>query len=83
MNKIVSLFQTLKDDCRMTVCDCELVYVVGRVGKQTPRNLIAFVSTNCSQRGLKAMPEFIPANTTTLRLDGNQVCKLVEMRNAK
>ncbi|XP_011304931.1 protein singed wings 2 [Fopius arisanus] len=73
---VVEIIATLREECNRTVCHCELVYVVGRVGKQTQRNLIAFVSTNCSHQGLRQMPEFIPANTTTLWLDGNQITDL-------
>ncbi|XP_063974463.1 protein singed wings 2 isoform X1 [Diachasmimorpha longicaudata] len=73
---VVEIIATLREECSRTVCECELVYVVGRLGKQTQRNLIAFVSTNCSHRGLREMPEFIPANTTTLWVDGNQITDL-------
>lgn len=66
-------FQTLKDECKRTVCDCELVYVLGQGGRHIQRQLMAFASLNCSHRGLTEMPSFLPGNTTTLRLTGNKV----------
>lgn len=66
-------FQTLKEECKETVCDCELIYVVARAGKLTQRQLIAFTSVNCSHRDLTEMPEILPADTTTLHLSGNKV----------
>lgn len=66
--------QTLREECKRTICECELVYVVGRAGKLTAQGqVIAFTSVNCSHRGLTDMPDFLPANTTTLRLTGNKV----------
>lgn len=67
------MFQTLKEECTKTVCDCELVYVVGNGGKHIYKQLMAFASVNCSHRGLTEMPSFLPANTTTLHLSGNKV----------
>jgi len=72
----ISDFQALREECKRTVCDCELVYVVGRAGKLTQKQVIAFTSVNCSHRGLTEMPGFLPANTTTLRLTGNKVLPL-------
>ncbi|XP_026668549.1 protein singed wings 2 [Ceratina calcarata] len=70
---VVEIINTLKDECRKTVCDCELVYVLGNGGKHIQKQLTAFTSVNCSHRGLTEMPNFLPANTTTLRLSGNQI----------
>ncbi|XP_066594973.1 protein singed wings 2 [Prorops nasuta] len=70
---VMEIILALKGECKRTVCTCELVYVFGRSGKQAQKQLIAFNSVNCSHRGLTEMPEFLPANTTTLRLTGNQI----------
>ncbi|XP_019889034.1 protein singed wings 2 isoform X2 [Ooceraea biroi] len=67
---------TLREECKRTVCDCELVYVVVRVDKLTQKQVIPFTSVNCSHRGLTEMPSFLPANTTTLRLTGNKITDL-------
>ncbi|CAL1688175.1 unnamed protein product [Lasius platythorax] len=76
---IVEIIATLKKECKQTVCDCELIYVVGRAGKLTQKQLIAFTSVNCSHRGLIEMPNFLPANTTTLRLTGNKIKDLTPL----
>ncbi|KAL0121894.1 hypothetical protein PUN28_006999 [Cardiocondyla obscurior] len=70
---IVEIIATLKRECEETVCDCELIYVVGRGGKLTQNQLIAFISVNCSHRGLVEMPKFLPTDTTSLRLSGNKI----------
>ncbi|KAG7207419.1 hypothetical protein KM043_009068 [Ampulex compressa] len=70
---VVEIMKALKEECARTVCECELVYVLGRPGNQIQRQLMAFVSVNCSHRGLTEMPDFLPANTTTLRLTGNKI----------
>lgn len=68
----------------MEVCECELVYAVNSMSpglqqqqqqQQQPRQrqFIAFASVNCSHRGFTDMPSFLPANTTTLHLEGNRV----------
>ncbi|XP_071627504.1 protein singed wings 2 [Temnothorax longispinosus] len=75
---IVEIIATLKKECKKTVCDCELIYVVG-AGKLTQRQLIAFTSVNCSHRGLMEMPNFLPADTTTLRLSGNKIKDLTPL----
>ncbi|KAL6442364.1 hypothetical protein ACFW04_002540 [Cataglyphis niger] len=78
---IVEIIATLKEECKQTVCDCELIYVVGRAGKRefTHKQLIAFTSVNCSHRDLTEMPNFLPANTTTLRLTGNKIKDLTPL----
>ncbi|XP_072752779.1 protein singed wings 2 isoform X2 [Anoplolepis gracilipes] len=76
---IVEIIATLKKECKQTVCDCELIYVIGRAGKFTQKQLIAFTSVNCSHRGLTEMPNFLPANTTTLRLTGNKIKDLTPL----
>lgn len=70
---VVEIINTLKEECTKTVCDCELVYVVGNGGKHIYKQLMAFASVNCSHRGLTEMPSFLPANTTTLHLSGNKI----------
>ncbi|XP_034175163.1 protein singed wings 2 [Osmia lignaria lignaria] len=70
---VIEIIKTLKEECRKTVCECELVYVVGHGGKHIQRQLMAFASVNCSHRELTEMPSFLPANTTTLRLSGNKI----------
>lgn len=67
----------MKEECTKTVCECELVYVVGNGGKHIYKQLMAFASVNCSHRGLTEMPSFLPANTTTLHLSGNKVAILI------
>ncbi|XP_043269737.1 protein singed wings 2 [Venturia canescens] len=76
---VVEIIITLKEECKKTVCDCELVYVVGRVSRQPRRQLMAFVTVNCSYRGLTQMPDFLPANATTLHLKGNQISDLTPL----
>ncbi|XP_014468068.1 PREDICTED: protein singed wings 2 [Dinoponera quadriceps] len=75
---VVEIIVALRKECKRTICDCELVYVVGRVGKLTAQ-VIAFTSVNCSNRGLTEMPGFLPANTTTLRLTGNKIADLTPL----
>ncbi|CAK9828461.1 Protein singed wings 2 [Anthophora retusa] len=70
---VVEIITTLKEECTKTVCDCELVYVVGNGGKHIQKQLMAFTSVNCSYRELTEMPSFLPANTTTLHLSGNKI----------
>ncbi|XP_035724177.1 protein singed wings 2-like isoform X1 [Vespa mandarinia] len=76
---VVEIIMTLKDECKRTLCDCELVYVVGRGGKRTLKQLMAFTSVNCSYRNLNELPEFLPANTTTLHLNGNKIKDLTPL----
>lgn len=76
---VVEIIMTLKEECKRTLCDCELVYVVGRGGKRTLKQLMAFASVNCSYRDLIEMPEFLPANTTTLHLTGNKIKDLTPL----
>ncbi|XP_018304495.1 protein singed wings 2 isoform X1 [Mycetomoellerius zeteki] len=76
---IVEIIVTLKEECKETVCDCELIYVVARAGKLTQRQLIAFTSVNCSHRDLTEMPEILPADTTTLHLSGNKIKDLTPL----
>ncbi|KZC05469.1 PREDICTED: protein singed wings 2 [Dufourea novaeangliae] len=77
--QVVEIIKTLKEECKRTVCVCELVYVVGQGGKHIQRQLMAFVSVNCSDRGLTEMPGFLPANTTTLRLTENKIHDLTPL----
>lgn len=70
---VVEIINTLKEECTKTVCECELVYVLGNGGKHIQKQLMAFASVNCSHRGLTEMPNFLPANTTTLYLTGNKI----------
>ncbi|CAD1471132.1 unnamed protein product, partial [Heterotrigona itama] len=70
---VVEIINTLIEECTKTVCECELVYVVGNGGKHIQKQLMAFASVNCSHRGLTEMPSFLPANTTTLYLTGNKI----------
>ncbi|XP_076167334.1 protein singed wings 2 isoform X3 [Ptiloglossa arizonensis] len=79
MFQVVEIIKTLKKECTKTVCDCELVYVVGQGGKHIQRPLMAFASLNCSHRDLTEMPSFLPANTTTLRLTGNKINDLTPL----
>lgn len=74
---IVEIIVTLKEECKKTVCDCELIYVVA--SKLTQRQLIAFTSVNCSHRGLTEMPEFLPTDTTSLHLSGNKINDLTPL----
>ncbi|XP_020290611.1 protein singed wings 2 isoform X2 [Pseudomyrmex gracilis] len=74
---VVEIIATLKEECKRTVCDCELIYVIN-AGELTDKQLI-FNSINCSRRGLTEMPNFLPANTTTLRLTGNQIKDLTPL----
>ncbi|KAH0955766.1 hypothetical protein HN011_003357 [Eciton burchellii] len=76
---VLEIIAALREECKRTVCDCELVYVVGRAGKLTQKQVIAFTSVNCSHRGLTEMPGFLPANTTTLRLTGNKITDLTPL----
>ncbi|XP_012539692.2 protein singed wings 2 [Monomorium pharaonis] len=76
---IVEIIATLKKECKKTVCDCELIYVAVRAGKLMQRQLIAFISVNCSHRGLTEMPQFLPADTTSLRLSGNKIQDLTPL----
>ncbi|XP_011264609.1 protein singed wings 2 [Camponotus floridanus] len=75
---IVEIIATLKEECKQTICDCELIYVIG-AGMFTQKQLIAFASVNCSHRNLTEMPNFLPANTTTLRLTGNKITDLTPL----
>ncbi|OAD54338.1 Protein singed wings 2 [Eufriesea mexicana] len=70
---VVEIINTLKEECTKTICECKLVYVLGNGGKHIQKQLMAFVSVNCSHRGLTEMPSFLPANTTTLHLSGNKI----------
>ncbi|XP_032678320.1 protein singed wings 2 [Odontomachus brunneus] len=77
---VVEIIVALREECKRTICECELVYVVGRAGKLTAQGqVIAFTSVNCSHRGLTDMPDFLPANTTTLRLTGNKISDLTPL----
>lgn len=76
---VVEIIMTLEEECKETVCECELVYVVGRDSKRIQRQLMAFASVNCSYRDLTEMPNFLPANTTTLRLIGNKIKDLTPL----
>nr|XP_033342876.1 protein singed wings 2 [Megalopta genalis] len=71
--QVVEIIETLAAECKRTVCECELVYVVDEGRKHIHTRLMAFVSVNCSNRGLTEMPDFLPVNTTTLRLIGNKI----------
>nr|XP_012220280.1 PREDICTED: protein singed wings 2 isoform X1 [Linepithema humile] len=75
---VVEIIATLEEECKRTICDCELIYVVG-AGTFTQKQLITFNSVNCSHRGLTEMPSFLPANTTTLRLTGNKIKDLTPL----
>ncbi|XP_076671208.1 protein singed wings 2 isoform X1 [Andrena cerasifolii] len=77
--QVVEIINTLKDECKRTVCDCELVYVLGQGGRHIQRQLMVFASLNCSHRGLTEMPSFLPGNTTTLRLTGNKIQDLTPL----
>ncbi|XP_076243966.1 protein singed wings 2 [Calliopsis andreniformis] len=77
--QVVEIIKTLKEECKMTVCDCELVYVVGQGGRHIQKQLMVFASVNCSHRGLTEMPSFLPGNTTTLRLTGNKIHDLTPL----
>ncbi|XP_043264733.1 protein singed wings 2 [Colletes gigas] len=77
--QVVEIIKMLKEECTRTVCDCELVYVVSQGGKHIQRQLMAFASVNCSHRDLTEMPSFLPANTTTLRLNGNKINDLTPL----
>ncbi|KAK0091506.1 hypothetical protein PV326_003111 [Microctonus aethiopoides] len=80
---VVEIIATLRNECKQTICDCELIHVV------VPRNyhqqihnkrqLMAFVAVNCSYRGLEEMPDFIPKNTTRLYLTGNKISDLTKI----
>ncbi|XP_076291418.1 protein singed wings 2 [Lasioglossum baleicum] len=74
--QVVEIIKTLTEECMKTVCECELAYVVSEGKKHIQTQLMAFVSVNCSDRGLTEIPDFLPANTTTLRLTGNKIHNL-------
>ncbi|XP_044009972.1 protein singed wings 2 [Aphidius gifuensis] len=76
---VIEIIMQLEEECKLTICECELVYVVGRIGRQTTKQLMAFSSVNCSHRNLTEMPKFIPTNVTTLRLDGNKISDLTPL----
>ncbi|CAK9814909.1 Protein singed wings 2 [Anthophora plagiata] len=76
---VVEIITTLNEECTKTVCDCELVYVVGNGGKHIQKQLMAFASVNCSYRELTEMPSFLPVNTTTLHLSGNKIQDLTPL----
>lgn len=76
---VVEIIMALKEECKRTVCECELVYVVARGSKKASKQLMAFTSVNCSYRDLTEMPSFLPANTTTLRLTGNKIRDLTPL----
>ncbi|KAJ8676385.1 hypothetical protein QAD02_012172, partial [Eretmocerus hayati] len=81
---VMEVIQRLREECRkLEICECELVYVVNgpAPGKlhQTrlhQKRFMAFASVNCSYRGFTDMPAFLPANTTTLHLEGNKISDL-------
>nr|XP_031835327.1 protein singed wings 2 [Nomia melanderi] len=77
--QVVEIIEKLAEECKRTVCECELVYVVGQGGKHIQRQLMAFAAVNCSHRGLIEMPGFLPENTTTLRLTGNKIQDLTPL----
>ncbi|KAG5308359.1 HFW2 protein, partial [Acromyrmex insinuator] len=74
---VVKIIVTLKEECKETVCDCELIYVTPP-GEFTQR-LIVFISVNCSYRGLTEMPEFLPTDTNILHLSGNKIKDLTPL----
>ncbi|XP_033219870.1 protein singed wings 2 [Belonocnema kinseyi] len=73
---VVEIIVVLGDECQRTVCECQLAYVYGRVDRLIQKQLKAFVSVNCSNRGLTEMPSFLPANTTVLQLSENKITDL-------
>ncbi|XP_011498518.1 PREDICTED: protein singed wings 2 [Ceratosolen solmsi marchali] len=81
---VMEVIQRLRRECRqLSVCDCELVYVVNRAapGLQTRhRQFMAFASVNCSHRGLTNMPSSLPTDTTTLHLEGNEISDLAPLK---
>ncbi|XP_014214501.1 protein singed wings 2 isoform X2 [Copidosoma floridanum] len=48
--------------------------------RQHQRQFMAFATVNCSHRGFTDMPAFLPANTTTLHLEGNQISDLTPLK---
>ncbi|XP_051164188.1 protein singed wings 2 isoform X2 [Leptopilina boulardi] len=77
---VVEILVALNDECKQTVCECQLTYVYGRVDRQIQKQLMAFVSVNCSNRGLTEMPPFLPANTTVLQLSENEITDLTPLK---
>ncbi|XP_014224623.1 protein singed wings 2 isoform X1 [Trichogramma pretiosum] len=80
---VMEVIQRLEGECRLLVagCSCELVYVVSP--KQPPtrqRQFMAFATVNCSHRGFTDMPAFLPADTTTLHLEGNKISDLTPLK---
>ncbi|XP_015605389.1 protein singed wings 2 isoform X2 [Cephus cinctus] len=78
---VVEIIVTLKEECQRTNCDCELVYIAVRSGAKfnSQKRLMVFNSVNCSNRGITEMPTFLPANTTTLHLSGNNIADLTPL----
>ncbi|XP_058804541.1 protein singed wings 2 isoform X2 [Phymastichus coffea] len=92
----VMQFKQLAEECLLLkVCECKLVYAVNglTLGLQSQqqqqqqlslprqRTFIAFASVNCSHRGFTDMPSFLPANTTTLHLEGNKITDLAPLKS--
>ncbi|KAJ1530590.1 hypothetical protein ONE63_005472 [Megalurothrips usitatus] len=75
---VVSLLKRVSDECPASdMCSCELTRVV-RDAREARRDadvgdLVPIITVNCSHRGLGAMPDRLPANTTTLLLRGNKI----------
>ncbi|XP_001605552.2 protein singed wings 2 [Nasonia vitripennis] len=82
---VMEVIQRLREECRqLEVCECELVYVVNSAGpglQARQRQFMAFASVNCSHRGFTDMPAFLPANTTTLHLEGNKISDLTPLKS--
>ncbi|XP_043460712.1 protein singed wings 2 isoform X2 [Leptopilina heterotoma] len=77
---VVEILVALNDECKRTVCECQLTYVYGRVDRQIQKQLMAFVTVNCSNRRLTEMPSFLPANTTVLQLSENKITDLTPLK---
>ncbi|XP_012270288.1 protein singed wings 2 isoform X1 [Orussus abietinus] len=74
---VMEIIERLERECKLTPCDCNLVYIVNRQDRgDGRRDPMALASMNCSSRGLVSLPNFLPRNTTTLHLANNKITDL-------
>ncbi|XP_034949510.1 protein singed wings 2 isoform X2 [Chelonus insularis] len=74
---VMQIIMNLKQECKYTACNCELLYVVRQNSKHNiQKHLMAFITVNCSYLGLTELPKYLPANTTRLYLLGNKITDL-------
>ncbi|XP_046614858.1 protein singed wings 2 [Neodiprion virginianus] len=78
--QMMEITAEVADQCQKTVCSCDLTYVVSTMtGSSNRKQLLAFVTVNCSSKGLTELPEFLPQNTTTLHLAKNKIRDLTPL----